>query len=575
MFVLWYFLFPLLFLNFNFKKSSKGEQIVRYLIGFVYSFSVFYVGNEDRSTSFAIASLKWVALFQLIFNSASILNKRSLKEGKDIVINKFNAVFLIILSASLVYSLAPYVYGGTKNLYTMTNVKESDKQSPKIDTENIIIIPPETAYYQMQTLIGSLPNPSLYKIGQVTLTKTEKGAYYVASIDIEGDLKAFLNKELPGIAYVSAEKLEDAKLVSVSYRYGESLVLNHNIYRKLRDYAPDKVLLNANVELDDNLNPYYVGSYGHYKYGRNGIIVDGVLLYNTKTGEVQNFSKDKVPAWVDQIYTSQVAETYNSYFGKYQKGLINSIIGQKGVHIPTQWASSVKLKGLEVESNQVVGVVGNNGGFYFFTDHTNTSSTSTTMTGYTLMNTRTADMIYYKTPGFLNGEGAMNSIDKLLGANKSNWTTAQPILYNLYGIDTWVVPVVNKTDGSFVKLGLVTAQSKYSVLADNKADLLEAFKKAIVDGSINQNSDVKVNNNSQLKKVQKEGKIVRINQVVESGKTVFYLKIDTEPNSIFMVDKGVDADIVIARDGDSIKLEYVDIENQKVIPVTGFTLKLQ
>jgi hypothetical protein len=28
------------------------------------------------------------------------------------------------------------------------------------------------------------------------------------------------------------------------------------------------------VELDDNLNPYYVGSYGHYKYGRNGVIIE-------------------------------------------------------------------------------------------------------------------------------------------------------------------------------------------------------------------------------------------------------------------------------------------------------------
>jgi hypothetical protein len=573
--ILWYFLFPVLFLNYNIKKCSKREQIVRYLIGFAYAFLVFYVGNMDRSISFAAANLKWVALFQLIFSSAGTLKKRSLKEGKDIAINKFNALFLIILVGSIIYSSIPYINGGTKNLYTMTNVKESDKQSPKIDTENIIIISPETAYYEMQTLIGSLPNPSLYKIGQVTLTKTEKGAYYVAPIDIEGNLKAFLNKELPGVVYVSAERLEDAKIIKVPYKYGESLVLNHNIYRKLREYAPDKILLNANVELDDNLNPYYVGTYGHYKYGRNGIIVDGVLLYDTKNGKVENFSKDKVPAWVDQVYTSQVAETYNDYFGRYQNGLINSKIGQKGVHIPTRWSSGVNLKGLEVESNQVVGVVGNNGSFYFFTDHTNTSSTSTTMTGYTLMNTRNGEMTYYKTPGFLNGEGAMNSVEKLLGANKSNWTTSQPILYNLYGIDTWIIPIVNKTDGSFVKIGLVTAQSKYSVLADNKVDLLEAFKKAIVDGTINQNSDTKVKNDAQLKKVQKEGKILRINQVVEDGKTVFYLKIDSEPNNIFMVDKNINTDVVLARDGDSIKLEYVSIDDQKVIPVTGFTLKLQ
>lgn len=43
------------------------------------------------------------------------------------------------------------------------------------------------------------------------------------------------------------------------------------------------------------------------------------------------------------------------------------------MHIPTQWASSVKLKGLEIESDQVVGAVGNNKEFYFFTDHTNNS----------------------------------------------------------------------------------------------------------------------------------------------------------------------------------------------------------
>jgi hypothetical protein len=42
-----------------------------------------------------------------------------------------------------------------------------------------------------------------------------------------------------------------------------------------------------------------------------------------------------------------------------------------------------------------------------------------------------------------------------------------------------------------------------------------------------------------------------------------------------MVDKNINTDIVLTRDGDSIKLEYVSIEDQKVIPVTGFTLKLQ
>lgn len=78
----------------------------------------------------------------------------------------------------------------------------------------------------------------------------------------------------------------------------------------------------------------------------------------------------------------------------------------------------------------------------------------------------------------------------------------------------------------------------------------------------------------ELKKVEKEGKIIKINQIVESGKTIFYLKVDSEPNNIFMIDKNINTDIVLARDGDSINLEYVSIDKQNIISVTGFTLKL-
>lgn len=562
-----YLLLPMLFLNFNVKKSSKSMQIFRYIIGFIYTFIVFYFINMDKSFSAIIANLKFIALFQIIFGAIETASNKEHKSSKLSFL-----VYFIVFLISIFYSFMPYSYGGAKNLAAMVGAKESESQSPKINTENIIIVPPETAYYQMQTLIGSLPNPSLYKIGEISLTKTDKGAYYVAPIEIEGAIKALLNRELPGVAYVSAEKIEDAKLINVSFKHGDSLLFNNNIYRKLRDYAPNSVLLNANIELDDNLNPYFVGSYGHYKYGRAGVVADGVLLYEVKTGEVKSYKKEETPKWVDQIYTSDMAEKYNNYFGRLQKGFINSIIGQKGVHIPTAWGSGIDLKGFEIESKQVVPVVGSNGEFYFFTDHTNTSSTSTTMTGYTLTNTRTGEMIYYKTPGLLNGQGAMNAVDKLLGADKANWTTAQPILYNIFGVDTWIVPVINKTDGSFVKLGLVTAQSKFAILSDSKLDLLDQFKKALADGRVNQGSDVKVDNAAKLKESEISGKILRINQITENGQSVFYIKLDNEKDKIFMINKNVNAEVVLAKEGDTINIKYINMEGQKIQSVTGFNI---
>jgi hypothetical protein len=567
-----YFLVPLLFLNFYFKKASIAEQISRYVFGLIYTFIVVYLFNVDRSVSFLIAHLKWIALIQFIFTIISFENNSRSKRPSNTE-NFLFCIFILAFIGSTIFSFSPYIYGKAVNLTKLTSIKESTVQSPQINTENIIIIPPETAYYQMQTLIGSLPNPSLYKIGEISLTQTTEGAYYAAPISIEGSLKAFLNKELPGIAYVSAERLEDAKLINVTHKHGESLVFKNDLYRYLRQYKKEYVLLDVDVELGDDLNPYYVGSYGKYRFGRKGMIVEGVLLYNMKTGEVTDYAKENAPKWVDQIYTSNVAEKYNKYFGKLQGGWMNSILGQKGVHIPTVWNSNISLSGFEIDSKQVVPVIGSDGEFYFFTDHTNTSKTSTTMTGYTLMNTRTGEMTYYKTSGYLNGQGAMNAVERLLGANTANWTTSQPILYNLFGVDTWIIPIINKTDGSFVKLGLVTAQSKFTILADNKVELLDSFKRALADGRVNQGTDVKVGNDLKLEEREAAGSISRINQAIEEGRSIFYIKLDTEPDKVFMVNKNISPDIVLARKNDKVTVKYIKLEGQIIIPITELSIE--
>ena len=572
MFLLFYLLTPILFLNPNFKRTTKGNQIFRYIFGLMFSFITFYVFNKDKSISLIISILGFAGIFQIIMAllEAGVSYKNRTLEGnfpKKIILGA-----LVLIVASGIYNTAPFSIASAKGLYNMVGAKESNDKSPKANTENIIIVPPETAYYQMQNLIGSLPNPSFYKVGQLNLTKTPNGAYYVAPVEFDGTIKALLNRELPGVIYVSAERLEEPKLIEVSFNHSESLLFNNNIYRKMRSAKQDSVLLNTNVELDDNLNPYYVGTFGHYKFGRTGDIVDGVITYDLKTGETKTYNKEDAPKWIDQIYTYNVAEQYNQYFGLYKKGFINSKIGQKDVHIPTTWSSGVNLQGLEIESNQVIPIVGSNGEMYFFTDHTNTSDNSTTMTGYTLMDSRTGEMIYYKTPGLLNGQGAMNAVEKLLGADKANWTTSQPILYNIYGVDTWIIPVINKTDGSFVKLGLVAAESKYAILADNKADLLDSFKKAIVEGKISESSDAKVDNNATaIKEQEVTGKIWRINQTTEEGKSIFYIKLENN-DKIFMINKNVSADVVLARDGDNVTLKYANMEDQAILSVTSFKL---
>ena len=565
---MFYLLIILLFLKPSIKKEDLPEQLGRAVMGGLFSFIVLYLLKFDQSLSFILSMLWFPALVQLLFYAGtSALNKSAKKTAE-----KASPIPAIIITAAILfsigYNLFPYITGGAKNLAIMVPVKESTEKVSQIDAEHIVIISPETAYFEMQKMIGTLPNPSVYKIGELGITMTKDGAVYIAPIEVDGFFRALTNKQIPGVMYVSAEKQEEAKIINMPVGYAESLILGRDLERTLRKAKPEAILFQANAELDDEGNPYYVGSYGHYKYGRKGSVIDGVLLLSFKDGKITNYSKDKVPGWVDEVYPSDVSEVYNSYFGTLAKGLMNKLFAKVGVHVPTAWSGETSVEGLQVNSVEVTGVIDADGKMKWFTDHTNTSSTSTTMTGYTLMDMRTGDMIYYKTSGYVNGRGAMNAVDKTLGANKANWTPVQPLFYNIFGTEAWVVPVVNKTDGAIVKVAIVAAQNSYVVLEDSKAAVIESFKNAIAQGKINSSNDKNANS---IKAEEKTitGKISRINAVTEDGNTVFYVRLAEGP-TVYMVSKSAGVDIVLSKEEDIVEIKYLDIKDNNIVSTTGF-----
>lgn len=555
---MYYLIGVLLFLKPRFKSEDIKEQIVRAVAGFVFGFVFFYLFNMDRTVTFLLSVLWIPTLFQFIF---ALFGK-----GRARVVLSVSTVLLVLLS--LLYNFYPYITGGAGNLAAMVPVNESSEKISKIDSAHVVVISPETAYYEMQKMLGTLPNPSVYRIGELGVTMTRDGACYVAPIEVDGLFRALSNKEIPGVMYVSAEKPSEAKVINISSKVSKSLVFGRDLERYLRGFKPGAVLFQANAELDDEGNPWYVGSYGHYKYGRKGPVIDGVLLVSFKDGKVSDYSKDKVPEWVDEVYPSDIAEGYNHYFGTLKKGLFNKWFARDGVHIPTAWGSAASVSGLEVNSDEVTGVIDSDGRMKWFTDHTNTSDTSTTMTGYSLMDMRTGKMIYYKTPGYINGKGAMNAVDKALGANKANWTPVQPLFYNLYGSEAWVVPVINKTDGALVKMAIAAAQNGYVVLEDSKDAALESFKNAIAYGKI---TDASSKNANSIKAEEKtiSGKVARINAVSEGGNTIFYVKLEGA-NTIFMVSKSSGIDIVLTKENDDVEIKYLDIQDNDIVSTIMF-----
>lgn len=555
---MYYIIMILLFLKPSLKKEHINEQIGRLLTGAIFSWFVFYVVCFDRSIYFIMASLWVPAIFQM---GLALASKHKNK-------GKFASAMCILFFFSLGYSFYPFITAGASKLATSVPVVESSEGILKADASHIIVISPETAYYEMQKMLGTLPNPSIYSIGELGITMTKEGASYVAPIEVDGFFRALTNSEIPGAIYVSAEEPEEAKVINVPSKIAESLLFGKDLERYLRQEKPSSILFQANVELDDEGNPYYVGSYGHYKFGRKFPIIDGVLLYSFKDAKAVDYKVDKVPAWVDEVQPSDVAELYNKYFGTYQNGFLNKFIAKKGIHVPTTWQSETNVQGLNVNSMEVTGVIDTDGKMKWFTDHTNTSNDSTTMTGYSMMDMKSGKMVYYKTPGYINGKGAMNAVDKALGADKANWAPVQPLFYNIFGSEAWVVPVVNKNDGAIVKIAIVAAKNSYVVLEESKEAAIEGFKNAISYGKI---SDASNKNANSVKAEEKliSGKVLRINPVTEGGNTVFYVKLIGN-NTIFMVTKAAGIDIVLTKENDEVEIKYLDIKDNNVVSTVGF-----
>ena len=555
---MYYIIMILLFLKPSIKKKDRSEQIERAIVGFIFSWVLFYVVCVDKSIYFIMAALWVPAIFQMSLSLGS----------KDKNKSKFMGVMYILLFLSIGYNLYPFITAGASKLASEVSVNESSDGILKADANHIIVISPETAYYEMQKMIGTLPNPSIYSIGELGVTMTKKGACYVAPIEVDGLFRALTNSEIPGSIYVSAQKPEEAKVINVPSKVAKSLLFGKDLKRYLRQQKPSSILFQANVELDDENNPYYVGSYGHYKIGRKFPVIDGVLLYSFKDAKVIDYSVDKVPKWVDEVYPSNVSELYNKYFGTYQKGLLNKIISKKGVHVPTAWEGQTEVHGLKVNSKEVTGVIDTDGKMKWFTDHTNTSENSTTMTGYSMMDMRSGKIIYYKTPGYINGKGAMNAVDKALGADKANWTPVQPLFYNIFGSEAFVVPVVNKNDGAIVKIAIVSAKNSYVVLEESKGAAIESFKNAISYGKISDGADKNANSIKGKEKLTR-GKVLRISPVAESGNTVFYVKL-VGNKTIFMVTKAAGIDIVLTKENDEVEIKYFDIKDNNVVSTVSF-----
>jgi len=334
----------------------------------------------------------------------------------------------------------------------------STQPAPAADLAHIRIVPEESALFSGTKVVGQLG--AYYRVGDYTIQSDGGRLVWVAPLDFQGPVQWITRGTSPGVVVVSAENPDaPAELrTRAPLRYVPSALLNANLARHVYFSYGTEMLLETTLQLDADGDPRYLCTLGRPTIGYDGPRVTAVVIVDPATGAMERYGRDAfatLPAWVSRVYPADLVLEYNEWFGRYVHGWWNAQIARRDVHLPARDA--------------VYGMLLADRRFVWFVDHTSPNATDDSMTGFTYTDSRTGAMTYYTSSG---GEFNSSAAERSVAANslvrQGRLVPTQPILYDIFGQNTWVVPVV-ADNGKYQTLALVQAAGGHVVVGNPTA----------------------------------------------------------------------------------------------------------
>lgn len=323
-------------------------------------------------------------------------------------------------------------------------------------------------------------------------------------------------------------------------KYSKSEYFNRNLYRHIRFRFPTYIFGDQLFfEIDDNGVPYWVCPVKKFNIGLfGGETVGRVVLVNAVTGECTDYAVEDVPTWIDKVYSAELLMQLYDYYGMYQHGFFNSILGQRDCLVTTDGYNYLAL---DDDVWVYTGITSVNG------DQSNV--------GFVLMNQRTMETRYYEVEGATE-LSAMSSAEGQV--QNLGYRASFPLLLNIADEPTYFMAL--KDDAGLVKKYAMVNVQKYQWVAIG--DTIEECEKDYKE-LLSTNGIV---SHSQGERLEISGVIELIAPVVIDGSTHYYIGI-TGSDELFDVDVSDEGlyGIVRYKEGDRISLVYT--ENYGLNPV--------
>lgn len=531
-----------------------GRTVVSTIIG---AFFGILIGFVCLPTLNIASGGFWAYLFIVLAISMAIgLTEENISNNKNN--DAYNAMSigvgcLFFISAIFIGIIGSPMFNSDDYVRVIGNIRKESpddiqgihsKDATDINLSDITLVTAGMAERRMHIILGSEKYQSYgrnYTIGDKERVIRNGRQTWVAPLEYSGaGIYAYLhNIASPGYLWVDANNDEDAGIVTsnngkdIAMSYIHSGILSHNSIRIAREKYPTKLFDIEYFQTDDHGNPVNIITVYAPIVAWSGKKPDGIIVVNAQTGDSTYYATNAIPSWVTYATGASIAQNIIEDWGTYIHGYWNS----------TAFGNGTDIK--EISGNiDTVPLTSCNMAFYLGIHPPNAKYGNE---GFFLYNAQTLRASFIPVSG-ITEEQAESAIESRI-SNQRGWNTNTAILYRVYNVPTFLTTITDNNH-NFRGVGLVSAEdSSINVFAPTLEEAVQQYGIALqrnTSGALSPNA----------KTVRGTGNILRIQENVSQGNSIFYLIIapsDPHANNILAQMSAIpNPKLILAQAGDSI-----------------------
>ena len=475
------------------------------------------------------ATLLKIGEFTIQLNNFSYSAKAKFPKVPAIII----AVPWVIIAVVLVVCSVFFQWKAYRDQLGEPQIKTFDSEVQTIDISQIPIVDEPLALQLAQKKLGERPAlGSQVELQTATIQMVDGELVWVVPLYHSGFFKWLTNMEgTPGYIVVSATNTNDVRYVEGSkIKYHPGSYLLFDVARKVR-FGPGLLtgITDYSFELDDNGQSYWVVSTYHNLRGFSLPEADGIILLNATTGQMERYTMENIPEWVDRVQPEDFIIEQITNRGNYVHGIFN--FANKDKYRPSDGHN----------------IVYNNGECYLFTGLTSVGADDSAI-GFIMVDMVTKEPIMYEMSGATEEAGQLSAQGRV---QDLGYQASFPIILNIDSQPTYFMTL--KDDIGLIKQYAFVSVTNYSTVGtgESVSDALRDYESKLVSDGVTTISNL----SGETKAV--EGVILRIASEYSDGRTIYKFLLESPQDILFTAQASVSPELALTHPCDRVSASYL------------------